>query len=74
MIHISEERFSIKSNGSIGQEIIDYNGNVFAWTTDKYIAEAIVFILNSAPGDYVDCFIHDLQKTEFEKSFSNDFR
>ena len=39
-------QFSIRSNGSIGQEICDGDGVTIAWTTDPWVAQVICKLLN----------------------------
>lgn len=38
--------FTILSNGSIGQTVLDADGNAVAWTTDVMVAQAICGMLN----------------------------
>lgn len=38
--------FSIRSNGSIGLELIDGDGRIIAWTTDPWVAQVICRLLN----------------------------
>lgn len=38
--------FSVRSSGNIGQEILDRDGRVLAWTTDAVLAQRIVRLLN----------------------------
>jgi hypothetical protein len=37
---------SIRSNGSIGQELLDADGQVIAWTTDLLVAQVIAEMMN----------------------------
>ena len=37
--------FTVRASGNIGQEILDLDGNVFAWTTDPVKAALIVKLL-----------------------------
>ena len=37
--------FAIRSNGGIGQEILDTNGKVIAWTTNEWVAQVICKLL-----------------------------
>jgi hypothetical protein len=39
--------FSVRSSGSIGQEILDRDGKVIAWATDESLARRITVLLNS---------------------------
>jgi hypothetical protein len=39
--------FSVRSSGNIGQEILDHDGKVVAWTTDPVLAHRITSLLNS---------------------------
>ena len=38
--------FSVRDSGSIGQEILDADGAVVAWTVDSVLAQRIVQLLN----------------------------
>jgi hypothetical protein len=38
--------FSIQTNGSLGQEILDQDGSVVAWTTTPGMGELIQLLLN----------------------------
>lgn len=38
--------FMIRSSGNIGQEILDADGRVVAWTTDEWIGRVICRLLN----------------------------
>lgn len=38
--------FSIRSSGNVGQEIVDANGRVVAWTTGELVAAVICHLLN----------------------------
>jgi hypothetical protein len=40
----------LPSTGAIGQEIIDGNGTIVAWTCDAWVAQAIVKLLNENEG------------------------
>ena len=42
--------FTILSNGSIGQTVIDADGNAIAWTTDVIVAQVICRMLNENEG------------------------
>jgi hypothetical protein len=44
------EPFSIKQSGTIGQEILDPDGKIIAWTTDAWIAQVICKLLNDHEG------------------------
>jgi len=39
--------YSVRSSGNIGQEILDRDAKVVAWTTDAVLAHRIVRLLNS---------------------------
>ena len=41
---------SIQTNGSIGQTLIDADGNAIAWTTDEFVAQVICRMLNDWKG------------------------
>lgn len=38
--------FSFRSSGNVGQEIVDANGRVVAWTTGELVAAVICHLLN----------------------------
>src|SRR6516225_4793103 len=38
--------FSIRATGNIGQEILDQDGKIIAWTTDEWVAQVICKLLN----------------------------
>ena len=38
--------FAVRNSGSIGQEILDVDGAVVAWTVDSVLAQRIVRLLN----------------------------
>jgi Putative quorum-sensing-regulated virulence factor len=38
--------FSVRSSGGVGREILGQDGNVIAWTTDDWVAQVIVRLLN----------------------------
>ena len=44
------EPFSIRRSGNIGQEILDQDGKIIAWTTDAWIAQVICKLLNDREG------------------------
>jgi hypothetical protein len=44
------EPFSIRRSGNIGQEILDQNGKIIAWTTDAWIAQVICKLLKDNEG------------------------
>ena len=44
------EPFSIRQSGNIGQEILDQDGKIIAWTTDAWIAQVICKLLNEHEG------------------------
>lgn len=39
--------FQVRSSGNVGQEILDVDGNVYAWTTDDFKAALICKLLNT---------------------------
>ena len=41
----------MRTNGSIGQEILDADGNIIAWTTDTVIAQLICKLLTDFVND-----------------------
>lgn len=43
-----DSQFVIRSSGIIGQEIIDADGRVVAWTTDEWVAAVICRLLNES--------------------------
>ncbi len=43
-------RFSIRQSGHIGQEILDPDGAIIAWTTDEWVAQVIRKLLNENEG------------------------
>ena len=38
--------FTVRQSGNIGQEIIDQDGTVVAWTTDDWLAQVVCKLLN----------------------------
>jgi hypothetical protein len=38
--------FSVRHSGNVGQEILDQDGNIVAWTTDEWTAQVICKVLN----------------------------
>ena len=46
----THEPFSIWSNGSIGQEIVNSDGMTIAWTTDPWVAQVICKLLTENDG------------------------
>ena len=38
--------FVIRRSGNVGQEILDQDGKVIAWTTDEWVAQVIRKLLN----------------------------
>ena len=40
------EAFSVQASGNIGQVVLDPDGEVIAWTTDSWIAQVIVKLMN----------------------------
>ncbi len=42
--------FSFQTNGSIGQTIVDADGNAIAWTTDVIVAQVICEMMNKNKG------------------------
>jgi hypothetical protein len=45
------DSFTYRSSGTIGQEILNAEGIVIAWTTDAWLAHVIVTLLESANRD-----------------------
>lgn len=45
--HEQTYQFSVRESGNIGQEVLDADGKVVAWTTDIVLAHRIVRLLNS---------------------------
>lgn len=39
--------FHVRSSGNVGQEILDVDGNVYAWTADEVKAALICKLLNT---------------------------
>ena len=37
--------FSVRTTGNIGQEILDPDGRIIAWTTDPWVAQVIAKLL-----------------------------
>jgi hypothetical protein len=44
--HEQTYQFSVRESGNIGQEVLDADGKVVAWTTDVVLAHRIVRLLN----------------------------
>lgn len=42
--------FSIRQSGNIGQEILDQNGKIIAWTTDVWVAQVMCKLLTENEG------------------------
>jgi hypothetical protein len=42
----THEPFAIRLSGSIGQEIVNQDGKIIAWTTDVWVAQVICKLLN----------------------------
>jgi hypothetical protein len=42
--------FSVRASGTIGQEVIDQDGMIIAWTTDEWVALVIRKLLNENEG------------------------
>ena len=40
-----------RASGSVGQEILNPDGEVIAWTVDGFVAAIIVALLNGVPPD-----------------------
>jgi hypothetical protein len=40
------EAFTVRSNGSTGQVVLDPDGKIVAWTTDVWLAQVITQLLN----------------------------
>ena len=38
--------FTVRQSGNIGQEILDQDGTVVAWTTDAWLAQVICNLLS----------------------------
>ena len=47
---IIQEPFTIRTNGSVGQEILDADGVVIAWTTDLWVAQVICKLMTENEG------------------------
>ena len=39
------DAFTVRQSGSIGQEILDQDGNTIAWMTDAWLAQVICKLL-----------------------------
>lgn len=48
--HEQTYQFSVRESGNIGQEVLDADGKVVAWTTDVVIAHRIARMLNADQG------------------------
>jgi hypothetical protein len=46
MNDVAVDSFSVRPSGNIGQEILDSNGKIVAWTTDAWMAQVIVKLLS----------------------------
>jgi hypothetical protein len=42
--------FSIRQSGNVGQEILDQDGKIIAWTTDEWVAQVIRRLLTENEG------------------------
>ena len=42
--------FAVRSNGSVGQEILDAEGRIICWTCDEWIARVICKLLSENEG------------------------
>ena len=42
--------FLVRSSGNIGQEILDDDGRIICWTTDEWVAQVVVKLLNQNEG------------------------
>jgi hypothetical protein len=40
------DAFSVRPSGNIGQVVLDPDGRIIAWTTDTWVAQVIVRLLN----------------------------
>jgi hypothetical protein len=40
------EAFSVRPSGNIGQVVLGPDGTIIAWTTDSWVAQVIVKLLN----------------------------
>ena len=38
--------FTVRQSGSIGQEILDQDGNTIVWTTDAWLAQVVCKLLS----------------------------
>ena len=47
---VIHEPFTVASNGSIGQMILNADGNTLAWTTDPWVAQVICKLLTENDG------------------------
>ena len=48
--HEQMSDFSVRESGNIGQEVLDADGKVVAWTTDAVLAHQIARMLNADQG------------------------
>ena len=42
--------FTVRQSGNIGQEILDQDGTVVAWTTDTWLAQVVCKLLTENEG------------------------
>jgi hypothetical protein len=42
--------FSVRQSGNVGQEVLDQDGRIIAWTTDGWAARVICKLLNEHEG------------------------
>jgi hypothetical protein len=42
--------FTVRRSGNVGQEILDSNGRIIAWTTDPWVDQVIVKLLTENEG------------------------
>ena len=42
--------FTVRQSGSIGQEILDQDGNTIAWMTDAWLAQVVCKLLTENEG------------------------
>ena len=48
--HEQTYQFSVRESGNVGQEVLDADGKVVAWTTDAVLAHQIARMLNADQG------------------------
>ena len=44
------DAFTVRQSGNIGQEILDQDGTIVAWTTDAWLAQVICKLLTENEG------------------------